>query len=481
MTYRPRRAFLIVVALALIFLPQALPLGQSIPCQKSSQCPRLYRCDKVTAHCKHKNVFPLTNIELLGSGVVLFVSGLANAGGLGGGALMIPILLLIFNFDSQQAIIISYTIVFGGSIGNVIVSLSKRDPMTNLPYINYDIALLCLPMLLMGTIVGVWLSRVIPELFILIILCSLLVYTFNKTWRKYRLVALAETQQSLLPDNQSTSPLTVHRSSIIAQELRARYSFQQNAAAESQIREVQDIYHEEHQIIPWGRIAIVFLLIISIVIIILLRGSKRFDSLLGFEFCSPPYWILYSFQFSLCVFTSIWITRYTQRKFKIKQKYVEYFPPTTRDDFELNPERIQQLLSYSFIAGILAGFLGLGGGMVLGPRFLDWGIDSNVVTATTGFTIIFTSMLSVMLAVVNNALTLQQILWYVGLAFFGSYGVSLWISRLVEKTKKKSYVLLSLSSVIGGALILLVPFSIWNVSQHGAATYEFKNPCIRQV
>jgi uncharacterized membrane protein YfcA len=188
---------------------------------------------------------------------------------------------------------------------------------------------------------------------------------------------------------------------------------------------------------------------------------------------------MYSFQFSLCVFTSIWITRYTQRKSQIKQKYAEYFPPSTRDDFRLTPDRIQQLLLCSFFAGILAGFLGLGGGMVLGPRFLDWGIDSNVVTATTGFTIIFTSLLSVLLAVVNNALTLQQILWYVGLAFAGSYGVSMWISQLVERTRKKSYVLLSLSAVIGGALVLLVPFSIYNVSQRGSSMYEFKNPCIR--
>jgi uncharacterized membrane protein YfcA len=118
-------------------------------------------------------VFPLTNVEILGSIIILFVSGLANAGGLGGGALMIPILLLIFNFDSQQSIMISYTIVFGGSIGNLIVALRKRDPKTNLPYTNYDIALVSLPILLMGTIVGVWLGRVIPELFILMILCSL--------------------------------------------------------------------------------------------------------------------------------------------------------------------------------------------------------------------------------------------------------------------------------------------------------------------
>ena len=45
------------------------------------------------------------------------------AGGLGGGVMMVPLLIVFFRFDSKQAIYNAYAIIFGGSIGTFLFSI----------------------------------------------------------------------------------------------------------------------------------------------------------------------------------------------------------------------------------------------------------------------------------------------------------------------------------------------------------------------
>ena len=68
-------------------------------------------------------MFPLETVEIIGSGLVLILEGLFMAGGLGGGVMMVPLLIVFFRFDSKQAIYNAYAIIFGGSIGTFLFSI----------------------------------------------------------------------------------------------------------------------------------------------------------------------------------------------------------------------------------------------------------------------------------------------------------------------------------------------------------------------
>jgi uncharacterized membrane protein YfcA len=46
---------------------------------------------------------------------------------------------------------------------------------------------------------------------------------------------------------------------------------------------------------------------------------------------------------------------------------------------------------YSFLSGMLAGLLGIGGGLILGPLLLELGLHPIVSTATSNFLVLFTS------------------------------------------------------------------------------------------
>ena len=112
------------------------------------------------------------------------MAGLFMSGGLGGGAMMVPILIYLFKYHSKAAIYNAYAIIFGGALGNFLYSLYEIDYDTNKPQINYDVAALTIPSLLSGTIIGVTLNRAFPEILLLIFLTALIIFTLYKILKR---------------------------------------------------------------------------------------------------------------------------------------------------------------------------------------------------------------------------------------------------------------------------------------------------------
>ena len=70
----------------------------------------------------------------------------------------------------------------------------------------------------------------------------------------------------------------------------------------------------------------------------------------------------------------------------------------------------------SYFTGIAAGTLGIGGGMILGPFMLALGMDPNLSTALSGFTVLFTSSSTTSQFIIAGAIHLQHawviIFWF---------------------------------------------------------------------
>lgn len=111
-------------------------------------------------------------------------SALSNAGGIGGGGLLIPILLLMFNFKTHEAIPISKLMIFTGAVTSFYMGLKNRNPFRNTVSVDLNIALVLIPLILFGTMVGVTLNKVTPPWIILISLAVVLVVNTWKTLKK---------------------------------------------------------------------------------------------------------------------------------------------------------------------------------------------------------------------------------------------------------------------------------------------------------
>lgn len=134
--------------------------------------------------CKHKQFFPPTIQEIIGAFLIIIGSALSNAGGIGGGGLLIPILILQLKFATHEAIPISKLMIFTGAFTAFLMGLKNKHPYRNIPALDYNIGGLLIPMLLFGTMVGVTLNKIMPQSIILISLTLVLIVNTYKTFRK---------------------------------------------------------------------------------------------------------------------------------------------------------------------------------------------------------------------------------------------------------------------------------------------------------
>eukprot|EP00479_Gromia_sphaerica_P000362 TRINITY_DN10395_c0_g1_i1.p1 TRINITY_DN10395_c0_g1~~TRINITY_DN10395_c0_g1_i1.p1 ORF type:complete len:134 (-),score=12.65 TRINITY_DN10395_c0_g1_i1:26-403(-) len=113
---------------------------------------------------------------------------------------------------------------------------------------------------------------------------------------------------------------------------------------------------------------------------------------------------------------------------------------------------------FACFAGICAGCLGIGGGLVLGPLLLEIGIYPPAVSATSAFTIIFTSTSITVQFLVLQRLDLEQGLWFCIIGFIGAVLGHLWVKALLQKYKKASLVSLILGFAVGLSAVAITVF-----------------------
>ena len=92
------------------------------------------------------------------TGVFLLVAlvTLSNAGGLSGGGVTIPIMLMFFDMEMKVAVPVSAFIAVSSTVLRFIINFNQRHPNNdNRLTINYDIVILTMPAVFCGSLIGV--------------------------------------------------------------------------------------------------------------------------------------------------------------------------------------------------------------------------------------------------------------------------------------------------------------------------------------
>ncbi|KAF2289803.1 hypothetical protein GH714_038693 [Hevea brasiliensis] len=108
-------------------------------------------------------------------------SACGTVGGVGGGGIFVPMLTLIVGFDTKSAAAISKCMIMGASASSVWYNLRVPHPTKEVPIIDYDLALLFQPMLMLGITIGVSLSVVFPYWLITVLIIILFLGTSSRS------------------------------------------------------------------------------------------------------------------------------------------------------------------------------------------------------------------------------------------------------------------------------------------------------------
>jgi len=77
-------------------------------------------------------------------------SAFGTVGGVGGGGIFVPMLNLVVGFDTKSAAALSKCMIMGASASSVWYNLQVSHPTKEAPVIDYKLALLFQPMLMLG-------------------------------------------------------------------------------------------------------------------------------------------------------------------------------------------------------------------------------------------------------------------------------------------------------------------------------------------
>ena len=101
---------------------------------------------------RHKDLFPLDNKDYVGTFLIGIGLMIAASGGVGGGGILVPLLIIVYEFHPKYAIPLSNFTILGSSITNMVLNIPKRHPDTIRPLVDWDLILVMEPLTMAGAV-----------------------------------------------------------------------------------------------------------------------------------------------------------------------------------------------------------------------------------------------------------------------------------------------------------------------------------------
>jgi uncharacterized membrane protein YfcA len=392
---------------------------------------------------KDESKHPFGPSQIIGSFLVLIASGLANAGGIGGGPIMVIILMTLFHLKAHESVPISQLIIFGGSLIAIFIKVFLRHPIKIRPLIDFDISLLLCSPILLGTSLGVMINLVIPQWLILLLLTILLFYISTDTWRTglkiFRKENTTKTSVRMYdPDSSLFGSFT------------------------GLDPELESIYNTEAKTAPPKTLIVLSVLFLFVGFSSFVRGSSSVKSIFSIEMCSVIYWLYTVFSFLVLVVTA-GVSAIMMKKKHLKKEVLGYDFDTM--DLVWSKKIIATVIFAGFLAGLAAGMVGVGGGIVMNPVMLRLGMRPEVSTATSSFMVLFTSTISMLQYAIAGKL--DPFYGFITLAFslVGSTLGILVLKKIIEKYKRASIIVMLLALILSACAIVIPTWGIYNYTR----------------
>ncbi|GMI84760.1 hypothetical protein like AT2G36630 [Hibiscus trionum] len=354
-------------------------------------------------------------------------SACGTVGGVGGGGIFVPMLTLIVGFDTKSAAAISKCMIMGASAASVWYNLRVPHPTKEVPIIDYDLALLFQPMLMLGITVGVALSVVFPYWLITVLIIVLFIGTSSRSF--YRGIEMWK-EETLLKNELTKPQATVNSRGELLIDTEYEPLIPKEEKSELQILCFN---------LRWKRL---LLLVIVWVLFTVIQVIKN-----DLVPCSTMYWVLFCLQFpvSLLVFGYEAIKLYKDHKNRTSTGNTETICEAS---IQWTPLNIAFCALCGVLGGTVGGLLGSGGGFILGPLLLEIGVIPQVASATATFVMMFSSSLSVVEFYLLKRFPMPYALYLMGVSILAGFWGQYFVRRLIAILRRASLIVFILSGVI---------------------------------
>lgn len=358
---------------------------------------------------------PLAN--QIGIFVSAFVfSILSTLAGIGGGAIFIPLFILIGGLDVKVAIFLSLITMVGNSIGRVVYYFLKRHHDARDRFLpDYNIIRLFVPFNSNATYLGFLLNQVLPGWMIIILIILLMVVVITKT--------------------------TISLINFCRERQRNNDEEANNEVQNEEQNKDLDLVGQ-----TWWD------LINDLIYIFLAVGLVTFLSFVRKSF--DPEWLVYIAQFFIMMLFG-YLTMQHIRIIDLWRKANKF--RVLDGDLDWSDKYLHvKIAIMSSITGICSALLGIGGGLVMNPTMLHFHVHPSVMLATSGWTTFFSVLMSTIQYLADDPSLLEwshAVVFCVGLV---ASCLGLFIIRFFKKNAKVIITAILDVTMILCAILLLV-------------------------
>ncbi|ONM08808.1 Sulfite exporter TauE/SafE family protein [Zea mays] len=256
-------------------------------------------------------------------------SAFGTVGGVGGGGIFVPMLNLVVGFDTKSAAALSKCMIMGASASSVWYNLQVSHPTKEAPVIDYKLALLFQPMLMLGITIGVELSVIFPYWLITVLIIILFVGTSSRSFYKGILMWREESR--------------------ILMETRGREEQSKSTCAASDVV-IDPSYGEP----------------------LLTQPQPKKSAWNNSKSCSSFYWVINVLQVPVAVSVFLWEAMQLCRESHARRMNGN-LECVCEASIEWSPAQLIFCAFCGLLGGTVGGLLGSGGGFILGPLLLELG------------------------------------------------------------------------------------------------------------
>jgi len=485
------------------------------------------------------NHYPFLWTDIVGTIVWFLTAGIATACGVGGGGIYVPMGILLLRFPPKPSSGLSQASIFGASLGGILVNIRKRHPDEHIrdtkgtpseehpgkmiayekgkgpmeieddrekyldggdgkrkfytrPVIDYNMALFLAPMEMAGAVLGVIIQRVFPNWLFLCFAAVVLGFTAFKTFKKF-FVAYAKDKAA----KEERIELTKRESQRVLESQKKKESDANGEGAASdavddvegnantkeekeeeddpkQLEQRRKFLEEDSRQYPFEKISYLILLWIGLTVITFLKGGKGVDSVIGITCQDAGFYVLVAAQF---LWTLGFAAVFGYKNVKGVNERVAVNYPFNETDVMWDFKKLQFYSFFTFVAGIVAGLIGIGGGMVLGPLMIVMGVNPRVSTATTATMILLTSSSVAVMFVMSGLVPWQYAVYFFFVCLLGAYIGKTRIDAYVKKTGMGSILVGILATIIALATIGCIIILFLNLAKVDWCVDGFKAFC----
>jgi uncharacterized membrane protein YfcA len=377
---------------------------------------------------------------------VLFVIGIvlifvmicmSNAGGLSGGGSIIPIMLIFFDMSMRRAVPMSATVAVISTVCRFVINFKQMHPKNpERLSLNYEIVNLTMPLVFLGSMVGVQVGHKIGsdwQTIIFALTISWSIYTSTK-----RVLVMIEKEKN----PQANLMKSGLRQSLIFSEKDVEDGQEAVTAETPELQEIK--YQEAHHFT-----------LTRVVFSLLCFFGMFFTSLqVKQDTLSPTMkWSIFGVYSLFTMLLTLWSANESVRIHKIKERDAYKF-----DASDIDFSKYTNVFKLSFCCGVaamLCGMTGIAGGMVIGPLFLSYHMIPQVMSATNQYITMVASFSVLIQFFMEGLVRVDYAICFGIVAFIASMTGIFAINKLLKKSGKQSTIAIILITVLVVALLLL--------------------------